>query len=353
MAILTFPALPSALGSFSPGSNLDDIFRIHSAVSASATEIESLSIVSYYSGGSNLYAFDISITGNFTYGPLSSVTGTVTAITASFEGQQVVSFSGLNADAGRVWATLLSTYDPSPVLLSGDDTITGGTSGEYLRGHGGNDTINGLAGNDRLYGGGGDDVLDGGADSDTIYGDRGQDRLNGGEGDDRLYGGTQKDKLFGGDGDDYLFGQGSNDRLVGGDGRDYLDGDVGNDALLGGAGRDRLLGGAGDDTLRGGARNDVLSGEEGDDSLTGGTGVDTFVFQRFGRAGGSGEDRIEDFEAGEKIVLSYVANNATIVTTQVGDDVTIALLDNLVTVADATLAEVQAAIESRTYGYFI
>ena len=123
--------------------------------------------------------------------------------------------------------------------------------------------------------------------------------------------------------------------------------------LIGGGGRDRLRGGDNDDTLRGGSQNDVLSGEAGDDTLIGGKGVDTFVFQSFGRDGRSGSDTIEDFETGESIVLTQVAANANIVTQQVGSDVTIAFQNNLVTVIDATLADVQAAITTQTYTYYV
>ncbi|MEC7259502.1 MAG: hypothetical protein VXW58_16960, partial [Pseudomonadota bacterium] len=80
------------------------------------------------------------------------------------------------------------------------------------------------------------------------------------------------------------------------------------------------------------------------DSLSGGARDDTFVFNDFGTMGASGSDLITDFDAGDQIGLYDVANPSAIAFAQNGDDVTIALAGNLITLSDATLAEVQAAV---------
>lgn len=353
MAVLSFPNLPANTIHFILSREIDDIFGIAGAISASATRIESLSHVTYYLNGPRTEIVDITVSGSFTYGPLATVAGTVTSITASVGGTDILALTGMNHDAGRVWINLLASGDPFTELLNGDDTVTGSDQGDHLFGYAGNDTMSGLAGTDTMRGGYGGDTLMGGAGTDTLYGDKGRDRLFGGDDNDRIHGGTQRDILMGEAGGDFLFGDGGDDRINGGLGRDFMDGGQGDDLLIGGGGRDRIRGGDNDDILRGGHRNDILSGEAGDDRLIGGTGTDIFVFQSFGRDGRSGADRIEDFEAGENIVLTYVATKANIVTQQVGSDVTIALQNNLVTVIDAALADVQAAISTQTYGYHV
>ena len=83
----------------------------------------------------------------------------------------------------------------------------------------------------------------------------------------------------------------------GGDaGADRLGGGEGRDLLLGFGGDDRLAGLAGDDQLDGGDGRDRLDGGAGDDVLEGGKGSDLFVFTLE-----SGEDRVVDFERGDRI----------------------------------------------------
>lgn len=106
-----------------------------------------------------------------------------------------------------------------------------------------------------------------------------------------LSGGRGASTLIGRGGDDRLTGNAGDDRLLGGGGDDRLQGNAGSDVLFGGAGDDRLAGGSGDDVLDGGAGRDVLIGGAGFDVLTGGYGADRFVL-----GGGSGYDRITDFE---------------------------------------------------------
>jgi Ca2+-binding RTX toxin-like protein len=61
--------------------------------------------------------------------------------------------------------------------LGGNDSISGGFSGDELEGNDGNDSIDGKIGNDRINGGAGADLVDGG------FG-KGDDRLTGGSGSD-------------------------------------------------------------------------------------------------------------------------------------------------------------------------
>lgn len=96
----------------------------------------------------------------------------------------------------------------------GDDSLTGGESGDWLSGGRGNDTLNGLGGNDLLIGGAGRDVLNGGGGHDLLFGDRGRDTLDGGAGNDWLFGGRGADHLTGGAGHDYLDGGRGRDTLT-------------------------------------------------------------------------------------------------------------------------------------------
>lgn len=69
-------------------------------------------------------------------------------------------------------------------------------------------------------------------------------------------------------------------------------------SVLGGAGADILDGLAGNDTLAARAGDDLLIGGGGDDELFGEAGADTFLIRP-----GDGEDRINDFDVGEDILL--------------------------------------------------
>ncbi len=92
------------------------------------------------------------------------------------------------------------------------------------------------------YGGDGNQTLTGGSGGDWLYGQRGQDTLLGGDGHDLLYGGP---------GDDKLYGQEDWDILGGGFGEDLLDGNNGSDLVRGDASTDNIFdsGSSGVDTL--------------------------------------------------------------------------------------------------------
>ncbi|MEU8238335.1 calcium-binding protein [Actinoplanes missouriensis] len=89
---------------------------------------------------------------------------------------------------------------------SGNDTVTGGSSGDFLYGQSGRDTIHGRGGADYVVGGSGNDKVYGDTGDDRLFGDTGNDRLYGGAGRDALMGDQGRDKLYGGAGDDILAG---------------------------------------------------------------------------------------------------------------------------------------------------
>jgi len=117
----------------------------------------------------------------------------------------------------------------APVLLAGDDSISGSTQSDTLWGYAGNDVILGGAGSDDINGNMGNDTAAGGAGNDLLHGGQGEDNLNGNGGDDTLDGDLGRDTVHGGQG---------NDGLSGRDGDDQLYGDLGSDTLSGGAGAD-------------------------------------------------------------------------------------------------------------------
>ena len=77
---------------------------------------------------------------------------------------------------------------------------------------------------------------------------------------------------------------------------------------MAGGGSNSLYGGQGDDTLIGGDGDDMLSGDRGNNLLTGGIGNDTFLFSSHGNLSITpdqiGNDTITDFMSGrDKIAL--------------------------------------------------
>lgn len=222
--------------------------------------------------------------------------------------------------------------------MGGDDEIWG--DGEFLNVFdtfvvSGHDTLRGGSGNDVIHGGDGNDQLFGDDDNDTLFGDGGNDRLNGGSGSDLMKGGqgndvyvvdstgdrVEDDLLFGGTdevesfisfdlrtasfvenltlvGNSALNGIGNSDNnvidgnsanniLSGLDGNDRLNGNDGDDVLNGGNGNDVLLGGNDNDTLNGGAGQDQLKGEAGNDTFLIDSNSDTDVID-----GGTGVDQV-------------------------------------------------------------
>ena len=212
---------------------------------------------------------------------------------------------------------------------SGNDTVTGNSSGNIINTGDGNDFITGNAGNDYLLGGAGNDTLNGGAGNDTLSGftgndyyiydslasnlgsdviqdegaDNGIDRLDfsgmtsninislavstsqqytsgmyltigANNSIEKLYGGDGNDTLAGGDADGYIDGGGGNDSISGGKGNDTLYGNSGNDTLNGNEGNDSMFGNSGNDLLNGDVGNDTLQGGPHADTYWGGDGID-------------------------------------------------------------------------------
>ncbi len=220
---------------------------------------------------------------------------------------------------------------------TGDDTLTGTGTTDWIdalsgddrvSGLGGDDLLEGNLGNDYLNGGGGNDRLDGGAGTDVLFGGSGNDLHYGGDGNDRLVTNAGDDLFDGGDGIDTLFlrtaqeldlrqngvdhGDGADrfvsiENVLGSNGADRITGDDGANVLNGRSGNDLLSGAGGNDTILGGNGNDTLVGGVGADNLTGGNNADRFVFAaaaHLGLAGGA--DRITDFQTG----LDVIALNA-------------------------------------------
>jgi Ca2+-binding RTX toxin-like protein len=75
----------------------------------------------------------------------------------------------------------------------GEDSLTGSSADELIRGLGGADTLAGNAGDDTISGGSGNDVLLGGKGDDSIKGGSGKDYLSGDFGADTLNGGSGDD----------------------------------------------------------------------------------------------------------------------------------------------------------------
>jgi Ca2+-binding RTX toxin-like protein len=210
---------------------------------------------------------------------------------------------------------------------AGADTLNGGTEGDYLEGGTEADSLNGNEGSDTLLGGLGNDLLNGDSAADYLLGQEGNDTLNGGDSNNTLVGGAGADSLLGGQNDDLCFGGDDADTLAGGLGNDAMAGDAGNDSLLGEEGNDYLLGQENDDIILGGigndrnlgdAGNDTLAGGSDSDFLAGGSGIDEFLF---GAASDPfytlGIDTVDDFTAGEKLVLSKAT--FTSLTSGIGD----------------------------------
>lgn len=177
-------------------------------------------------------------------------------------------------------------------------------------------------------------------DFEIIVGGRGNDRISGSRGGDMLFGGNGDDRLRGRDGDDVLVGGAGDDELKGEDGNDtfvvvLLPGtDDGDDTVDGGDGIDRYDASAatqavvidldrgiatgveiGNDSLSsvetaiGGKGDDIIVASNAVNFLAGGAGADIFVFRSLAALanGGEGRDEIRDFQVGDRIDLSKIA----------------------------------------------
>ena len=209
-----------------------------------------------------------------------------------------------------------------------DDTLIGYTSGytnpftddsyTSLYGGAGDDTITAVGGDlSWLYGGSGDDAITGSSGQDTLYGEAGDDTLIAGGGDDRLIGGPGADAMDGGEGTDTAayrrIDAGVTVNLATGVGSgsdaqgdtfaniERVEGSDHDDTIIGDTSVNGLRGHGGNDLMRGGDGNDSLRGDAGDDRLYGGAGDDVFYFTNEN----NGDDVIEDFALGERIIVCY------------------------------------------------
>ena len=197
------------------------------------------------------------------------------------------------------------------------DTLTGHTDDNVLHGAGGNDTLNGDAGNDTLDGGTGNDTMKGGTGNDIYYVDSASDVVaeTTGAGTDTVHTTIT-----------YTLGASVENGI--------LDGSV---AI-------NLTGNTLANMLTGNSAANVLDGGAGGDTLTGGGGLDTFVY----RTGGA-RDVITDFAVGESInVYGYTAAQSV---AQSGGNVIVTLASgNTITVNNATVADIKAALHFQTTG---
>lgn len=291
---------------------LDNALHVAGAVSASDSQIMAMSHTPPVSNPGQPNSI-VTIDGDFEFGDLDVITGTVSGFTVAHEGQVLMTATELDVDANEFWLALLSenSADQYRVAFSGDDTMFGSQIGDELNGAAGSDMLFGLAGSDFLVGGSGTDIIRGG---------KGNDYINGGVGGDTLAGQSGRDSVSGGRGDDDISGGGGSDHLTGGRGNDDLNGNSGNDTLTGG---------------------------RGDDTLRGGTGTDVFKFSFRGTDAPTGMDVIEDWEAAETIFIRIrKAERSEVELTTSGDDVVISYgEDNQITVEDAGISDVEDAIE--------
>jgi len=306
---------PAAPGIVGPGLSNLALIQIVGNGSASATDLEHVSLV----GGSGGDTFNI---GNMqqtsmtlvdaafapgSTGNVANVSGTdvgdTIVITTPAPGQ--VNINGLpalvrlfnsvkpgdtlNLDAGAGNDNISITPDAFDQILT---VINGGDGNDFIDGF---NIVNGGNGNDSIYGTGLNDVLNGG---------NGNDSIDGGEGNDLLLGGAGNDFINGGDGNDSIWGEAGNDSLIGGLGNDMMYGGLGNDNMLGGTPetanikhkpRKSGLPNDGNDTMLGGNGFDKVDGGNGDNLLD--AGADNI---RETVLGGSGNDMAFTHQATEK-----------------------------------------------------
>jgi Ca2+-binding RTX toxin-like protein len=221
---------------------------------------------------------------------------------------------------------------PAALLFggAGNDTLSGGSGGDFLFGGSTNDTLLGRGGFDFLFGGAGNDTLTGGDADDQVFGEAGDDRMvwNPGDDTDLNEGGSGVDtvEVNGGNGAE-VFTTAANgtrvrfDRIdpapfsidIGTSENLVLNANGGNDsfsatgnlaALIkitvdGGAGDDTLLGSNGADLLLGGDNNDFIDGQQGNDTVFLGAGDDTFQWDP-----GDGNDTVEGQSGNDRLLFN-------------------------------------------------
>ncbi len=213
---------------------------------------------------------------------------------------------------------------------AGNDTITGGSGGDFLFGDSGNDTLLGKGGFDFLFGGTDNDTLTGGDADDQVFGQAGNDRMiwNPGDDTDLNEGGAGDDTVVvnGGGGAEvftvtangtrvrfdrvdpapFSIDIGTSENLVlNANGGDDSFSATGNLAALikitvdGGAGDDTILGSNGIDLLMGGDGNDFIDGQQGNDVAFMGAGDDVFQWDP-----GDGSDTVEGQDGTDNMLFN-------------------------------------------------
>jgi len=195
---------------------------------------------------------------------------------------------------------------------TGNDTLTGTDTDEWLIGGAGADKFAAGDGADLLVIDADDNLqdIDAGAGIDTVIiaDDRGvflnlaqtkTEVVYGGYGNDVLVGGGSDNYFIdGADGDDLIVGGNADDVLSGADGEDVIQGGKGDDLIRGGRDNDQLFGGEDNDVLDGGLGNDTIKGESGNDVIIASGGMDTVD-------GGSGTDLLQLSGALEDYIFEY------------------------------------------------
>jgi Ca2+-binding RTX toxin-like protein len=258
----------------------------------------------------------LTVTGD-TNGQTITLSGSGSTITVMANGTAISGspFTGVttsiyvDAGGGNDTVDLSAVTNGLPTTVignTGNDTITGTASADYLEGDAGADSILGGDGADILSGTGGNDFLSGGAGNDLIFGGDDDDVLDGDAGSDTLDGGNGGDDMIGGaNGDVADYSARSTGITV------ILDG-LANDGssadLNAGATRqdnvqtEDVYGTNGDDDITGDGNPNVLKGNDGNDNLYGYGGADVLY-------GGAGEDYMWGMLDGDVIYQNDAANN--------------------------------------------
>lgn len=227
-----------------------------------------------------------------------------------------------------------------------NDTLTGSTIVDELRGNGGDDWFIMTAGNDTIYGGTasettGDTVdfirattagvivnlvtnsasgTDIGTDAiyeiENISGSDFNDTMTGNTNNNLLVGRALNDTIYAGAGADIIYGDDNSAIAVDGSqsGNDFLYGEDGNDTIYGGLGNDSLWGGNNNDTLYGGSGDDYLNGDSGTNILYGNDGNDTFELSLSTATntitGGNDTDTLNFYNATSAITIDLALTSA-------------------------------------------
>lgn len=203
MATFTFTPIPSLpkLNMVATGPVIPDFLNNYTRITSNTSQI----VLSQDGSASNRTTFTGSdLTFGQSGGKAVITGGTITDVVIKIGGTNVVTITGLSADAVEFGSLLAPGSDLWEFFLEGDDTVIGAGGNDVLSGYEGNDILNGLDGNDTLNGGIGNDTLIGGNGNDILNGGSGNDIMRGGDGFDTATGGAGADQFQFAPGDDTL-----------------------------------------------------------------------------------------------------------------------------------------------------